>query len=738
MLVQPGTYTLDLTYSLRDDEGYEYASFREVFEGLVVDPERPNYISIQTVAPTRETDANVVVNLSDEVNAAEVSLSADSNHAVIIRMVRRRFGAPLSVRMALERGIYKFSGREHFYPSIEFKGFVVNVDGTEQVTELTVPPIRGSVAVKVSDPPDGTQLNGAVTFLHLSEGWEVTLNEPFHNPSFDRQLALPSGRYLVEIPVIVGSARMVIWDVIDLDDSSGEYTFTIRPVDAVGTVKAKLVGPRNDFRLDELEGVAEKVDIADGESVERPLQWVINEFGEFTVTAPVGHHHWVVRYAGQEEHIVADVKSNVVTDLGTIVIGTDPEPPTSGEPPITPPPPTPGEPPAVTPRPPASDYFEISESTLKDHTEPGKPIVIELPANRTIFIDPQVKDLLRERGQDLQLQVENMAFAVRPDLLDLGRWSEVDPELKAYLDRQPEGTVRFAIEVDEVQLADPPSGLRPAGGAFEVRWKVRGSGGEEIVPARWPVPVYFSAPMAWSGEQDIVAVWRISPEGTKTARPSWASDDRVRFTAQHPGTYVIAALEAGFRDMAGHWAEDIIEAAYAHGIVQGTDPWNTRFAPDRPITRLEFVAMLSRALGLDPDPDAAEGFRDARHTWAAGWVGAAYRAGVTHGLRPGYFGANEQLTRLQLAVMLGRALETKGVSLPVDPQQVLARFQDRASVPAWARRSLATAVLAGVVRGDGQGFLHPDDLATRAETGVMAVRFLRAWFESVGPLPEQD
>ena len=51
-----------------------------------------------------------------------------------------------------------------------------------------------------------------------------------------------------------------------------------------------------------------------------------------------------------------------------------------------------------------------------------------------------------------------------------------------------------------------------------------------------------------------------------------------------------------FTDIAGHWSEQDVEALIIAGIIQ-KDDFGTKFLPDQPITRMEMIRMLVRAIG---------------------------------------------------------------------------------------------------------------------------------------------
>ena len=60
----------------------------------------------------------------------------------------------------------------------------------------------------------------------------------------------------------------------------------------------------------------------------------------------------------------------------------------------------------------------------------------------------------------------------------------------------------------------------------------------------------------------------------------------------------------GFMDIAGHWAEEAIRRMKESGIVQG---YRSRFDPDRPLSRAEFLAMADRLFRFASGGDLAGG-----------------------------------------------------------------------------------------------------------------------------------
>lgn len=111
-----------------------------------------------------------------------------------------------------------------------------------------------------------------------------------------------------------------------------------------------------------------------------------------------------------------------------------------------------------------------------------------------------------------------------------------------------------------------------------------------------------------------------------------------------------------FSDTAGHLFQDEVAALEAAGITRGCNPpSNTRFCPDRAVTRGEMAAFLVRALDLAP---GSKVFSDtAGHVFQAE-IAALEAAGITRGCNPPSntrFCPDEPVTRGQMAAFLVRA-----------------------------------------------------------------------------------
>ncbi|WP_455644303.1 NHL domain-containing protein [Paenibacillus chitinolyticus] len=172
-----------------------------------------------------------------------------------------------------------------------------------------------------------------------------------------------------------------------------------------------------------------------------------------------------------------------------------------------------------------------------------------------------------------------------------------------------------------------------------------------------------------------------------------------------------------FTDIAGHWAESYIKRATAKGIISGY-PDGT-FKPNHPITRAEFMVMLTGALQLE-EKGAKVTFTDNDQigTWAQQAIVQGVQAGIINGYEDGSFRPHAQITRVEMAIMVARALKLSFKA------NTLTGFADDEAIPQWAKGSVEAIRALGIASGrEGNKFV-PEDTAMRAEAAALLLRML--------------
>ncbi|MCQ6562712.1 SwmB domain-containing protein [Paenibacillus mendelii] len=191
------------------------------------------------------------------------------------------------------------------------------------------------------------------------------------------------------------------------------------------------------------------------------------------------------------------------------------------------------------------------------------------------------------------------------------------------------------------------------------------------------------------------------------------------------GTYMAVKTNRVFTDMASHWAAADVQKLASKLIVSGVSA--TAFEPNKPITKAEFVTMLTRALGLTDSGSAKElPYLDvSAKSWFHTSVLIAYESGI---IDPAdRFKPNRPITRAQMAVMAYRAVQAAGQKIPITniDRSIIDKFTDLRAVSPEERNAIIADVKAGIMSGSSQTAFMPEANASRAQAAVILGRLLR-------------
>lgn len=185
-----------------------------------------------------------------------------------------------------------------------------------------------------------------------------------------------------------------------------------------------------------------------------------------------------------------------------------------------------------------------------------------------------------------------------------------------------------------------------------------------------------------------------------------------------PKTDIPFEPDEKFEDLEDYpWAEDAIYALRDKGIITGVS--NTEFAPQKNITRGDFVLILSRMLGFEGEVE--DNFPDVpKDSYYYTAIGRAKAAGIAIGYGVD-FKPERVVSRQELVALAYRAFVRYGYIKEAANTDALEVFADKEDIHEYARLPMASMVSAGVIQG-AFGMLTPLENATRAETAVMCAR----------------
>lgn len=183
-------------------------------------------------------------------------------------------------------------------------------------------------------------------------------------------------------------------------------------------------------------------------------------------------------------------------------------------------------------------------------------------------------------------------------------------------------------------------------------------------------------------------------------------------------------------DISGHWAKDVVEELVKKGIVSGSS--DGRFYPDNNITRAEFSKMLAESIGVKQGQGQQQ-FSDVdTSSWYCGYVTALCEMGIISGFGDGLFRPDDNITRQDIAVMVYRVLEQRGIEPEKEKE-----FSDKSQISEYALNAVSRLGGAGIISGFDDGSFRPVDLSTRAEAAAIVLRTYNN-IENIGILQTRE
>lgn len=203
----------------------------------------------------------------------------------------------------------------------------------------------------------------------------------------------------------------------------------------------------------------------------------------------------------------------------------------------------------------------------------------------------------------------------------------------------------------------------------------------------------------------------------------------TRFLTTVITSMVVIAVLAGavfaasweFGDVKGHWAEAYIQKMALKGIIQGVG--GGLFAPNKAVTRLESVVMLTRIKHPDrtiTDRPIPPVFKGTVASWGKKYVALAVEEGIIAGDDLEDFRPDEPTKRYEAAVF---AVRTLGLAEKAEAlKNVDLGFLDTYKIPMQARGYVQIAVEEGIIKGYGDGSFKPLETLSRAEAATLFYR----------------
>lgn len=189
------------------------------------------------------------------------------------------------------------------------------------------------------------------------------------------------------------------------------------------------------------------------------------------------------------------------------------------------------------------------------------------------------------------------------------------------------------------------------------------------------------------------------------------------------GSNATDANKLPFKDVkSGQWFYGAVYEMYISGFMEGKS--TKLFEPNSTMTRAELVTLMSRLADKDTTGFNvyAEKFSDVgKKSWFTSAVGWAAKEGLAQGYDGNLFKPNAPIKRMELATFIVRLVDYLDLNLPENEK--IKSFSDAVTFPNWAKDTIESMRLLGLVEGDTSGRFYPYREVTRAEVATIVSRF---------------
>ncbi|UJF31410.1 S-layer homology domain-containing protein [Paenibacillus hexagrammi] len=354
---------------------------------------------------------------------------------------------------------------------------------------------------------------------------------------------------------------------------------------------------------------------------------------------------------------------------------------------------------------------------------PGKgSVTVQVAQNQdTVLLPGHIADLVGDHG--LRLETPNMTIEFPKEVLQSIQGMNAD-------DQSDEAQIQFSAkpaskeDADKrIQHSDPAGSvkLKTASQVYDFSLQITSADGTVVPVTTFKQPLTITFKVDPSANPDLLGVYYLKADGEPEFIGGTLVNGVMSAQVNHFSQYAVLEYNKTFADVSdSSWASKVIKKMAAKHIIEGVGSSN--FEPQGNVTRAQFAAMLSRALGLS----AVNGpvFTDVDpHAWYADAIAKVSKAGIVNGRSSDTFAPDAAITREEMAVMTVRAYDF------VNAQQTAvfspSSFNDQDQIQAWAQDAVASAQQLGLVNGRSNNLFAPQELMTRAESAQVISNLLK-------------
>ncbi|MHB8918539.1 MAG: S-layer homology domain-containing protein, partial [Desulfocucumaceae bacterium] len=190
-----------------------------------------------------------------------------------------------------------------------------------------------------------------------------------------------------------------------------------------------------------------------------------------------------------------------------------------------------------------------------------------------------------------------------------------------------------------------------------------------------------------------------------------------------------AASAESFKDTTGHWSGQAVEKAYALGLMTGYP--GSVFKPEDPVSRLEAIAIVIRAMGLEEQAKTLD-YKNSGIAlpqgmfWGQGHLVVAVKNGLLAKDSVYRLEYKGPITRYEVATLISVALRDK-FSVEGDVQKLT--YADTKEIPADFQKYVANVTQNNIMQGLENNRFGPNDTMKRGQmAALMARTVMDGWF----------
>ncbi|WP_074727506.1 S-layer homology domain-containing protein [Paenibacillus naphthalenovorans] len=309
---------------------------------------------------------------------------------------------------------------------------------------------------------------------------------------------------------------------------------------------------------------------------------------------------------------------------------------------------------------------------------------------------------------------ENSSISIRTSEVHLSIPSDVLVQAANLLPAGERGGSQIMVKI-EPAAEKRGEHLLSRGRTYDLTIEVMDSTGTVSRLTEFAKPVTITLPAGHVTNPRLAGIYYIDDNGKFHFIGGTYAQGSYTANVNHFSVYGVFEYVKTYQDVpSSHWAYSLIQELSFKGIADGIS--DSLFAPENPVTRAEFAALLVRALGLKASPGAAH-FKDLNgDAWYTEAVNAAYESGIVQGTNELSFEPDRTISREEMAVMIVRAMEKKSGKPLAEGK---ADFIDAGQISAWAQSAVGKAAALHIIEGRSGGQFVPSGSATRAESAKL-------------------